>query len=271
MINYFVPILLLLFGAAVLVIAIVMFVLNWKKDQTEHDAEQQISMLISRVALMQVELTKKEDIIEEQKRRIIFYTEQLRDVESRVRDLELILFGRDMDKRKEEPEDHSDMYPELLIVGTDCYIQRQDEIAVSKSGISYRRLFDATQDEFEAELRRARQQKAPYKYVMLSGHGNKNGWKMSDGLLLDGYWMNQNLSDTEIVYLNGCQSVGMGDDLVSIVDCVISMAEDVPTKTAQSFASMFWSGIHTGKTPDVAFTEALTVEPSIRPYVSIRY
>jgi hypothetical protein len=265
------PIAIIVIGVGLFAIAIVYVILNWKKDQAEHNSDQQIAMLISRVSLMQLELNQKDEIIEEQKRRITFYTKQLEDVESRVRDLELILFGRNMKPQSDSNTNSGGTKPELLLIATDIFIQREDEIALNKSGIKYTRTIEADQNSIELELRRARQQKIPYRYVMFSGHATRQGWKLSDGTLLDSYWMNQNLSDVEILYLNGCETTAIADDLVNVVDCVISMSEKVPTKTAQSFAEMFWSAIAKGKTPSDAFTEAQLVEPSTKPYASIRF
>lgn len=261
------PIAIIVAGCGLFAIAIVLIILNWKKDKADKDAEVQIALLISRVAMMDNNLMQKDQIIDEQKRRIAVQSKQLDDVQNRLRDLELILFGKNMNA----PKEPNIKFPPLLLIGTDQYIQRQDEIALNKSGIEYNRAINATQNSIEQELRRARQAKSPYKYVMFSGHGDKLGWKMSDGTLLDSYWMNQNLSDVEILYLNGCETTTIGDDMVNIVDYVISMGEKVPTKVAQSFAEIFWTTIQQGKSPGEAFTAAQLVEPSVKPYAIIRY
>lgn len=266
MVEYLLPIAVIVTGVGLFTIAIILVVLNWRKDKTEQGSEQQIAMLISRVALMRLEMNEKDEIIEEQKRRITFYTKQLEDVESRVRDLELILFGKNMDK----PKETFTYNPTLLLITTDQYIQKQDEIALNKSGIEYRIVIEATQNSIEAELRRARQQKMHYKYVMFSGHASKLGWKLADGTLLDSYWMNQNLTDVEILYLNGCESTAIADDLVNVANYVISMSQNIPTKTAQSFSEMFWAGIVNGKSPNDSFAEAQLVEPSVKSYAVIR-
>lgn len=222
--------------------------------------------LISRIALLQSEIEKKDLAIEDYKRRNMLLSERVEELESRVRDLELVLYGKSMRGQL----DLSVLNPPLLLIAVDPYIQRQDEIALNKAKMPYRRVIQATQDKIEQELRSARQQKAMYKYIMFSAHSGTTGVKMHDGTFLDGYWMNTNLVGAEIVFLNGCKTTEVADSLINVASYVISMMEDVPTKAAQSFAEIFWTSILKGDDANTAFQEALSIEPTVRPYAVIR-
>lgn len=227
---------------------------------------QKITMLISRITLLQAEIDKKNLIIEAQTRKINFYIDQLKTVENRLKDLESMIY-----RTGGKEADGSYLQQELLLIAVDPIIQRQDEIALNKSKMDFHRVINATQDKIEQQLRRARQNRAMYKYIMFSGHADRNGLKMSDSTYLDSYWLNQNMSGVEILYLNGCETTSMADDLVGIVSCVISMDEKIPTRVAQSFAEIFWTGIASNKSPQEAFDDAANVEPTAKAYATIRY
>lgn len=221
--------------------------------------------LETKVTLLQAELEKKELIIEEQKNRNRLLSERVEVLESRVRDLELILYGKSM----RGSIDISILNPELLLIASDSYFQRQDEVALNKAKMPYRRIVDATQEKIERELRRARRQKSMFKYIIFSGHSDENGIKMADGTYLDGYWMNQNLLGVEIVLLAGCKTTHVADSMVNIVNNVISMNENISANASQSFSEVFWTNINDHGDVEKAFTEAVAVEPSIRPYIHI--
>lgn len=230
------------------------------------DIKKQEADLIARIALLSSESEKKDLMIEDHKNRNRVLSERVEVLEGRVRDLELILYGKSMRGQL----DLSVLNPPLLLIAVDPYFQRQDEIALNKAKIPYRRIVNATKEKVEAELRKARQNKSMYKYIIFSAHSDSNGVVMSDSTYLDAYWMNQNLVGAEIVVLAGCKTNDMADALEHIVSVVISMSENIPTQASQGFSEAFWSSMIKDDNPEIAFTEALNVEPTVKPYAELR-
>lgn len=230
-----------------------------------NDHSQREAELIAEVALLRSEVEKKDLTIQDHKNRNRVLSERVEVLEARVRDLELILHG----KTTRGQIDLSVLNPPLLLIASDEYFQRQDEVALNKAKMPYRRIVGATRDKIEQELRKARQQKTMYRYIVFSAHSNTSGVKLADDTYLDAYWLNQNLIGAEIVVLANCKSSDVANGLINIVPYVISMLESIPTQASQSFIEVFWTNIVDGNDVEMAFTEALGVEPGIRSYAEL--
>lgn len=252
-----------------LLFLVLLFFLISKRDEAEKSdrALQKIVELLDKVNQLEQDVLQKQIIIQENDAKYNALLHRVKEIEARNQELELYLYRLrqdGLDKNNITPT------PRLLLITPDPYTQQKDEIALTKAGINYRRIAGATIDRVEQELRRARQQRRMYEYIMISGHANEAGFVMSDDVIVDSYWMNQNFAGVEILFLNGCKTTQVADDVINVADCVISLLEPIPTRVAQSFAESFWSGIEQDMTPQQAFDDALNIEPSIRPYADIR-
>lgn len=234
----------------------------------------EITQLLAKINRLEQEIKEKDLIVKSLEQQVEFYSERSLSLERRVSELERLIYSGERHEFTSSGTDinHSlrNQMTELLLIVSDRTIQMDDEIALNKARIPYRRIISATQQKILEELRRRRRERAMYRYVMFSAHSTPEGIYMADGTKLDTYWMNANLSGVDILYLNGCSTVKIGDDLIGVANHVISITEDVESKIAASFAEVFWYEVQNGAEPADAFVTALTVEPSMRPYVDFR-
>lgn len=256
-------------------VGVLILILFWlQKNNKTHKASRSLNTLdtivelLEKVNKLEKDIIEKRIIIEQNDAKYSALLQKVKEIEINNHDLEIYLHrtrhAADSDRQQFMGGN------ELLLITSDQYTQQKDEIALTKAGISYRRIADATLDRVEQELRRSRQQRRVYKYVMISGHANESGFVMSDEIIMDSYWMNQNFVGVKILFLNGCKSTQIADDLIRIVDCVISLLEPIPQKVAQSFAESFWYMIASGSSCQESFDYALSIEPTIRSYADIR-
>lgn len=259
------------FGAVGSLIGIYALVyLNIDRSRSKSEIETKdalVNELTNRNILLEAERDKQNLVVKEQRSQIVFLTKRVDELENKQRDLELMLHGALIVQRSDgkiTAETYKE--PNTLLIATDPYIQQLDEIALSKAGVNYRRITTPTKRKIEQELRRARQQNYLYKNVMISGHANQEGFLLPDQQQLDAYWLNQNLAGVDIVVLNGCKTTKLGDALVEVVGCVVSLLEEVPNDVAQGFAEVFWRNIQDSEDAQYAFSEAVQSEPTIKPY-----
>lgn len=247
------------------------------KDQQIKDKDKQIREFITMQVLLQSDLDKKQADLEktnvllsDQKRQTLLLERRIEEMETRIRDLEQMLYGAHMFRAVDVNKESRYKEPDTLLISSDPYIQQLDEIALKKAGVNYRRISVPTLDKIEQEIRRAKQRGERYKNIMISGHASEQGYKLTNGEYIDGYWLNQHLGGTEILFLNGCKTSSIADSVIDIIPCVISLLEDVETLVAQSFAEIFWRGIIDGDGVSESFANAIDTEPTIKPYAYLR-
>ncbi len=131
----------------------------------------------------------------------------------------------------------------------------------SATGLQFRRLVDATRDDFEAHLRRERSKGRPVELLHLALHADHQGVTFVDGAA-DGNWLSERLCGVRVLLLAGCAGDWVGDWL-GVVPHVITLAEQISHADAALLTEHFWKGIGQGLDADAALNAALDACPPV--------
>lgn len=160
--------------------------------------------------------------------------------------------------------------PMLQIVGNERFGEA-DRVAFRKAQIPFRRLTDATRPMIADEIRRRRLDGSMYPWITISAHMGKDGVLLeAEGAMVPASWWNEQFGNVEILLLNGCESLSVADELVGLVEYVVSLAESIPDDLAAAFAYAFWRRVKAGKDAGAAFRQAIAELPSVGEYADIR-
>lgn len=163
----------------------------------------------------------------------------------------------------------SNLTPVLVAVGSDAKL-KVDYASLrgveANTGMSFRRINDATLDKIKIHLDRARKARRPFDKMHLSVHSSPQGLELG-GYLIDGQEFSEILRGIKILLIAGCESSQVGDNL-SVVPFVITMTEKVSHEDAAIFTENFWTEIGKDQKPIDAFDIALEYSPpTMREYV----
>ena len=131
----------------------------------------------------------------------------------------------------------------------------------SATGLQFRRLVDASRDDFEAHLRRERSKGRPVELLHLALHADHAGVAFADGTA-DGNWLSERLCGVRVLLLAGCQGDWVGDWL-GVVPHVITLSEEISHADAGLLTEHFWKGIGHGLDADAALDAALGACPPV--------
>ncbi|MFN8463933.1 MAG: hypothetical protein U0X20_00220 [Caldilineaceae bacterium] len=129
------------------------------------------------------------------------------------------------------------------------------------TNLQFRRLIDATRDDFEAHLRRERSKGRPVELLHLALHADHEGVAFADGTA-DGNWLSERLCGVRVLLLAGCQGDWVGDWL-GVVPHVITLSEEISHADAALLTEHFWKGIGHGLDADAALDTALAACPPV--------
>lgn len=157
----------------------------------------------------------------------------------------------------------------LLVCGGDVEICNLDRNALMRSGSEFRMLRGSTSGEFDAEIRRRRRDGTMYKNVHFAMHSDESGLLFEDGIV-SGEWLADRLLGANIVFLAGCSSAKVADDISGVVEYVIVTYTDIENTLAADFVYNFWSSFVSGNTPEFSYREAIERTPQVKQYVDMR-
>ena len=152
----------------------------------------------------------------------------------------------------------------LAILGDDPALLA-DEAALraveTATGLTFRRVRQATKAKIAACLDRARLHGRPYDLVHIAAHLGPQGVLLGGGGLVDGAWLSEHLQGVQVALLAGCAGDAVGDWLGG-VRYAVSLAEAVSHEDASRFTQAFWGAIGQGLHPEAALATALERAPA---------
>lgn len=206
-----------------------------------------------------------------------------KDLENKVRSMELLvntLIERitEVNNRQLEPlqeeiktlkiQPKRPARPVLLVYGVNEFGE-QDRNALRRAGVSFFRLKYANLDDLRVELHRRRSDGNLYDIVHVSSHGGDEAIIL-DTDKVDGIELSNVLSGVRGIFLATCSNQNIADKLLGIVRYVVSVCEEIETKTLSDFVFEFYKRYKADWDIEGAFNGALTVMPEVSEFVDLR-
>jgi len=219
-----------------------------------------------------INLYARISILEEKVKEARAYSNRL---ESEIESLKKILYAltekslQANEKKEEDDDEYKISFDTLLVCGSDQEICNSDRNALMRSGVEFRMLRGATALDFDAEIRRRRRDGSMYKRVHFAMHSSPAGL-IFDDKLVDGQYLADHLAGVELVFLAGCKSAKIADDISGVVPYVVVTYDDVKNNLASDFVYNFWSVIADGGSPEQAYRTSLDRTPQIAQSVDMR-
>lgn len=201
--------------------------------------------------------------VEELERRVQWLLDELQAATARIRELERAQHLLPPPKAPAIPAK-----PLLVVCGPDNRLCEIDRQALRRVGISFQRIFGATQQAITDELRRRRQDGTLYTWLHITAHANEEGIHLSDGVAPPGFW-NDALTGIDVVFLAACQSADVADALAGLVT-VIYVLEDIDNRDASDFTYAFWRRMKEHGDPVQAYRQAVIECPQLAEFTDIR-
>jgi hypothetical protein len=222
-----------------------------------------------KVIELQTEMTMQrkryEARIQELERRVDFLVQELQKAGIQIHDLEQQLASHHIVSR----ETSLPTKPLLLICGTVATMCDADRHALRRAGVAFQRLYHATMNSIEDELRRRRQDGTLYPWLHITAHAGPDGVALADGLATPAWW-NERLDGIAVVFLATCSGGAIADQLAGLVRAVVFVHEEIGDRDASDFTYAFWRRMKEGVDPHQAYRQALLEAPQVAEFVDIR-
>lgn len=153
--------------------------------------------------------------------------------------------------------------PLLVAIGSDAKLKldlASLRAVETDTGMTFRRIENATFELLKRHLDRARANDRPYDKLHLAVHSGPDGIYLSGGIV-NSEQLSEILRGVRILVIAGCESDAVGDYL-GVVNHVVSMTEKVSHTDAALFARAFWEEIGNRCEPSEALRLALKRSPS---------
>lgn len=157
-----------------------------------------------------------------------------------------------------------------IFISLEPNFYQRDRTALFRSGLKFTALRTENKNAISRELRHARETGRPFRLALISAHGNDEGI-LCGGEVVPGEWWSQNLFGIEVALFAACESFGILNDLVGIVDYSIGMMDSIETELAEDFIYIFWREYQTVHNPIEAFGNAKEILPELSDRVTIRF
>jgi hypothetical protein len=232
--------------------------------------------LLEQINVLRKEVERQKAIIDELEMR---YRESLiseADANRRIRELEKTLTTlrtkiQEMEIKPLSSAKASPYHVPLLHIVGSWEFGEADAKALRRAQVRFKRIQGATLELIDAELRRRRLSDSLYMWVLISAHMGPEGvFLESLEEVVPPDWWNENLIGVEVVFLNGCKSLVIADNLVGLVPAVISLGDNVTDVDATAFAFAFWRRMKEGETAGHAFRAAIDDVPQVAEFADIR-
>src|SRR3990167_2916991 len=200
--------------------------------------------------------------VEELEERVKWLLDELQLAKGRIRELE---------KAQQNASTKTASIPAkplLFICGPDNRLCEIDRQALRRTGVSFQRLYDATQQMVSDELRRHRQDGNLYPWLHITPHAHNAGIQLADGVAPPAFW-NDILSGVQVVFLAACKTATVADALAGMVT-VVYVLEDIDNRDASDFTYAFWRRMREHGDPVQAYRQAVVEAPQIAEFTDIR-
>lgn len=204
--------------------------------------------------------------LQEQSRRIDFLVEQLQEAGVRIRGLELEL---GQFTRGETPMQPLPAKPLLIVCGMDNAMCDNDRAALRRAGVSFQRLYQASEAVITDELRRRRQDGTLYPWIHVTAHADDTGIHLGPRPL-SGKWWREQLSGVSVVFLAACRTSKVADEIAGIVTVIYVNNEDIDSRDASDFTYAFWRRMIEHGDPKRAYRQAIMEVPQVAEFTDIR-
>ena len=129
------------------------------------------------------------------------------------------------------------------------------------TGLHYQSIVQATRDDLETSLRRARSLGRPVTWVHMACHVSHTGVQFVDGVA-DGAWLSRVLMGVEVLLIAGCNGDRVGDWL-AVVPHVITLSDAISHDDAATLTRHFWQFLAGGEPPTAALAQAMARCPQV--------
>lgn len=158
--------------------------------------------------------------------------------------------------------------PLLLVCGSDNAMCDMDRQALRRGGISFQRLYAATQATVDDELRRRRQDGTLYPWLHITAHADEHGIHLADGITTPAWW-SERIDGIRVVFLAACNTETVADALAGLTT-VVFVHEDIDNRDAASFTYAFWRRMREHGDPRQAYNQAIQETPQVAEFTDIR-
>ncbi len=249
----------------------VIWSIRYQRNNGYVSAEARLSQIVEK---LEKEVARQKTVIDDLEERWIKSLQSEAEANRRIRELEGTL--AQVRARVAELEAKGGQavgyYVPLLHIEGNAKFGNSDRVALHKAEIRFKRLTGATRQTIESEIRRRRLDGTLYKWAIISAHMGDAGVLLEASAdMVPPVWWNEHLGGLDVVFLNGCSSLVVADDLAGLVEVVVSLGEEVGNKDAADFAYAFWRRVKNGDDPGQAFESAINEVPAISEFADIRF
>lgn len=241
----------ILMGVAALVVSLVALAVAVWRSAALPAYESREEALARRVAHLESTVQTLQDMLLQKQ-------QEVNELKERIRQLE---HGAAASARTASPSQRQ-RKPVLAVgLGTDDRLEVDLAALRGVAGLQLVVMRDVSKGSLETLLERHRANGLPVRYLHLAVHAGHDGLVFSDGLA-DGLWLSRHLEGVEILVLAGCESDRVAD-LLSVVNAVVSMRDEIEHRDAAIFTRAFWTAVAGGSDVETALDAALERSPSV--------